>query len=208
MRSPRHRSRRTSAPLHRRELSRWPTSPPRTSRPCAGPPARACSTASAPSKRVGATSRRPRCGCASRGWPARPSALIARPPRARWHWRCPIATPPSSSCGARPTSSPRPRPSSTSPTSWPSSWRRRASRPPQIAPTTSTSSRPRSRRTSRSARRSGSRWARDSIVGTYLHMQSGRGVNAVLVEMRGGTDELAHDVAVHVAFARPLVPPS
>ncbi len=42
-----------------------------------------------------------------------------------------------------------------------------------------------------------------SIVGTYLHMQSGRGVNAVLVEMRGGTDELAHDVAVHVAFARP-----
>ena len=40
-------------------------------------------------------------------------------------------------------------------------------------------------------------------MGTYLHMQSGRGVNAVLVEMRGGTDELAHDVAVHVAFARP-----
>ena len=44
----------------------------------------------------------------------------------------------------------------------------------------------------------------DSIVGTYLHMQSGRGVNAVLVEMRGGSDELAHDVAVHIAFARPL----
>ena len=43
----------------------------------------------------------------------------------------------------------------------------------------------------------------DSVVGTYLHMQSGRGVNAVLVEMRGATDELAHDVAVHVAFARP-----
>ena len=43
----------------------------------------------------------------------------------------------------------------------------------------------------------------DSVVGTYLHMQSGRGVNAVLVEMRGGTEELAHDVAVHVAFARP-----
>ena len=43
----------------------------------------------------------------------------------------------------------------------------------------------------------------DSVVGTYLHMQSGRGVNAVLVEMHGGTEELAHDVAVHVAFARP-----
>jgi len=45
--------------------------------------------------------------------------------------------------------------------------------------------------------------AADSVVGTYLHMQSGRGVNAVLVEMRGASDELAHDVAVHVAFARP-----
>jgi len=43
----------------------------------------------------------------------------------------------------------------------------------------------------------------DSVVGTYLHMQSGRGVNAVLVEMRGAGDELAHDIAVHVAFARP-----
>ena len=43
----------------------------------------------------------------------------------------------------------------------------------------------------------------DSVVGTYLHMQSGRGVNAVLVEMNGATEELAHDVAVHVAFARP-----
>ena len=43
----------------------------------------------------------------------------------------------------------------------------------------------------------------DSVAGTYLHMQSGRGVNAVLVEMRGGSDDLAHDVAVHVAFARP-----
>lgn len=42
-----------------------------------------------------------------------------------------------------------------------------------------------------------------SILGTYLHMQSGRGVNAVLVEMTGSTDELAHDIAVHIAFARP-----
>jgi elongation factor Ts len=34
-------------------------------------------------------------------------------------------------------------------------------------------------------------------------MQGGRGVNAVLVEVAGGSDELAHDVAVHIAFARP-----
>jgi elongation factor Ts len=45
--------------------------------------------------------------------------------------------------------------------------------------------------------------APDTVVGTYLHLQAGRGVNAVLVEQRGGSDELAHDVAVHIAFARP-----
>ena len=45
--------------------------------------------------------------------------------------------------------------------------------------------------------------AAGSSLGTYLHVQSGRGVNAVLVEMSNGTDELAHDVAVHIAFARP-----
>lgn len=40
-------------------------------------------------------------------------------------------------------------------------------------------------------------------IGTYLHVQGGRGVNAVLVEMSGATPQLAHDVAVHIAFARP-----
>lgn len=40
-------------------------------------------------------------------------------------------------------------------------------------------------------------------VGSYLHVQSGRGVNAVLVELESGGDELAHDLAVHIAFARP-----
>jgi elongation factor Ts len=43
-----------------------------------------------------------------------------------------------------------------------------------------------------------------TTLGTYVHIQSGRGVNAVMVEMRGATDELAHDVAVHIAFARPV----
>ncbi len=42
-----------------------------------------------------------------------------------------------------------------------------------------------------------------AVVGSYLHMQNGRGVNAVLVLLDKGTEELAHDVAVHVAFARP-----
>jgi elongation factor Ts len=34
-------------------------------------------------------------------------------------------------------------------------------------------------------------------------VQGGRGVNGVLVEMSGASAELAHDVAVHVGFARP-----
>lgn len=41
------------------------------------------------------------------------------------------------------------------------------------------------------------------IVDSYLHVQSDRGINAVLVEIEGGTQELAHDIAVHIAFARP-----
>lgn len=42
-----------------------------------------------------------------------------------------------------------------------------------------------------------------TMLDSYLHRQDGRGVNAVLVELAGGSAELAHDVAVHVAFARP-----
>jgi len=34
-------------------------------------------------------------------------------------------------------------------------------------------------------------------------VQSGHGVNAVLVQLAGGSQELAHDIAVHIAFARP-----
>ena len=43
----------------------------------------------------------------------------------------------------------------------------------------------------------------DDVVESYLHIQGGRGVNGVLVVLAGGTSQLAHDVAVHVAFARP-----
>jgi elongation factor Ts len=45
--------------------------------------------------------------------------------------------------------------------------------------------------------------AEGNIIGHYEHVQGGRGVNGVLVEMAGADDELAHDVAVHIAFARP-----
>ncbi len=40
-------------------------------------------------------------------------------------------------------------------------------------------------------------------LGSYQHIQGGRGVNGVLVELAGGDPELAHDIAVHIAFARP-----
>jgi elongation factor Ts len=43
----------------------------------------------------------------------------------------------------------------------------------------------------------------DEVIDSYLHVQGGRGVNGVLVVLAGGTPELAHDVAVHIAFARP-----
>jgi elongation factor Ts len=41
------------------------------------------------------------------------------------------------------------------------------------------------------------------IIDTYLHLQAGRGVNAVAVVIEGGTEELAHDIAVHIAFTKP-----
>ena len=38
---------------------------------------------------------------------------------------------------------------------------------------------------------------------TYLHKQEGRGVNAVVVVLDGGDQELAHEVAVSAAFSKP-----
>jgi elongation factor Ts len=43
----------------------------------------------------------------------------------------------------------------------------------------------------------------DQVLDTYLHKQEGRGVNAVIVVLDGGLQDLAHDIAVHIAFARP-----
>ena len=45
--------------------------------------------------------------------------------------------------------------------------------------------------------------AAGNVLDSYLHMQGGRGVNGVLVELAGGSKELAHDIAVHIGFARP-----
>lgn len=42
-----------------------------------------------------------------------------------------------------------------------------------------------------------------TVVDGYLHVQNGRGVNGVLVELRGGDRPLAHEIAVHVAFSKP-----
>ena len=45
--------------------------------------------------------------------------------------------------------------------------------------------------------------AAGNTMDSYIHVQGGRGVNVVVVEMSGATEELAHDIAVHIAFARP-----
>ena len=42
-----------------------------------------------------------------------------------------------------------------------------------------------------------------AIIGSYRHLQNGRGVNAVLVEIIGADEALAHNIALHIAFARP-----
>jgi elongation factor Ts len=45
--------------------------------------------------------------------------------------------------------------------------------------------------------------AAGNVVDTYIHRQDGRGVLGVIVELTGGTEALAHDVAVHIAFTKP-----
>ncbi|GAC1314762.1 MAG: translation elongation factor Ts [Acidimicrobiales bacterium] len=44
-----------------------------------------------------------------------------------------------------------------------------------------------------------------NVLDTYVHVQNGRGVNGILVEIAGGSKELAHDIAVHIAFGKPSV---
>jgi elongation factor Ts len=41
------------------------------------------------------------------------------------------------------------------------------------------------------------------LLDSYLHVQNDRGVNAVIIELAGGSQQLAHDIAVHIAFGRP-----
>ncbi len=43
----------------------------------------------------------------------------------------------------------------------------------------------------------------NGVVDSYLHLQAGRGVNAVVVAIDGGSMDVAHDIAAHIAFARP-----
>ncbi|HUS61137.1 MAG TPA: translation elongation factor Ts, partial [Acidimicrobiales bacterium] len=47
------------------------------------------------------------------------------------------------------------------------------------------------------------RFEATGVLDTYLHVQSDRGVNGVLVELDGGDAELAHDVALTIAFNKP-----
>lgn len=47
--------------------------------------------------------------------------------------------------------------------------------------------------------------AEGNILDTYLHTQDGRGTSAVLVEACGVSQELAHEVSLHIAFAKPSV---
>jgi len=42
-----------------------------------------------------------------------------------------------------------------------------------------------------------------NILDTYLHRQDGRGVNAVAVEGSGVSQDALHQVALHIAFAKP-----
>ncbi len=46
--------------------------------------------------------------------------------------------------------------------------------------------------------------ADDSVLDTYLHNQDGRGVNGVLLETQGADAETVREIALHIAFAKPV----
>lgn len=45
--------------------------------------------------------------------------------------------------------------------------------------------------------------AAGNLLDSYLHVQNDRGVNGVIIEVSGGDQQLAHDLAVHIAFGKP-----
>ena len=45
--------------------------------------------------------------------------------------------------------------------------------------------------------------AEGNVLDTYLHRQEGRGKVGVAVELAGGDKDLAHEVAIHIAFTKP-----
>lgn len=46
--------------------------------------------------------------------------------------------------------------------------------------------------------------AAGNSLDAYLHVQDGRGTNGVLVEIEGAGEEVTHEVALHIAFAKPV----
>lgn len=45
--------------------------------------------------------------------------------------------------------------------------------------------------------------AEGNALDAYLHVQDGRGTNGVLIEIQGADEATAHEIALHVAFAKP-----
>jgi elongation factor Ts len=43
----------------------------------------------------------------------------------------------------------------------------------------------------------------DEVIDTYQHIQANRGVNAVIVVVKGASEEVAHELTLHIAFAKP-----
>jgi elongation factor Ts len=43
----------------------------------------------------------------------------------------------------------------------------------------------------------------DEVIETYIHNQAGRGVNAVVVVLKGADEEVARELCLHIAFAQP-----
>ena len=110
---------------------------------------------------------------------------------------------PSSSSSARPTSSPAATSSRPRPTRWRRSSSPRATTRSPSAPAELEELKITLKENIELGEVVRIEAADGNVIDSYQHIQGGRGVNGVLVEIAGGTAELAHDIAVHIAFARP-----
>ena len=150
-----------------------------------------------------ATSRPRSSSCARRAWRTPPSAPTARRPKgsSATGWRATARAARWSPSAARPSRSPRTRSSRPSPRRRSTSSRRTASTPSRSSTRSAWSCPASSARTSPSPERARFEAVEGGRLGAYVHPPANK--LGVLLQIRGGDDELARNLAMHISWSDP-----